>query len=352
MKTYYGVYRVVGNESEWVYVGTEQECREWADCVPSTLHGQVHVREIMGEVDEVWSIRAEVARARGEVEPLIYEDDELIGVTPGDDREKELDEQTWVFEKYIEVTKVRQPYQEKWEALRYQRSVWWSLFKEEMEMNWLELTVYERVSNHYLNPRNPNGIYSIPDNKTKWNVFAWIWEGQQEVVEKCERLQLKRMSYTKSIYKRCMEKNAKCKAFWKTAEGIALTNLNQERSDYWEMIKDLNITWEDYNTLVNGEINPYWTNGETEEVDDMTLSLPTYYEYLDILEDSHNQEMSAMDRGPSSSIGYWDFSIRNSPVYAINPNHRTVVGRNGATHKEQYSVEEWSSLMDEFESWD
>jgi hypothetical protein len=344
MKTYYGVYSVGDdNTSIWMYVGSESECMGICAFNPELMY-----REVQGEVDEVWAIRADVARAWGDVEPVIYEDDELIGPTKGEDKEKDIDEHAWIFEKYIGLSRAREPYQQAWEKLRYARSTWWSLFKEEMDWAWLELDVFDRKAHHYLSPVNPKGIVALHPVDAEIMVNK-IVEARKKVVRRCEALQSQRKSYTYGIYQRCMKINDKCRAFWKTKEGIALTNLNQERSDYWEMIKDLTSTWEDYNSLVNREINPYWTSGETEEVDDMTLSLPTYYEYLDILEDSHNQEMNAMDRGPSLSIGYWDFTQKNSPVYAIDKNHHTVVGPNGATQRRQENAaqaevfeEEWS----------
>jgi hypothetical protein len=351
MKTYYGVctYNEL-DQPVWHYVDIQFGCLQYKAVMCAWVGVEdlpfMYIRELIGERDEVWAIRAEVARNRGEVEPLLYEDDELIGSTLGEDKEKDMDEQAWVFERYIELSKAREPYQEMWEKLRYRRSVWWSFFKEEMEWNWLELSVYERTSNHYLNPMNPNGIYSIESNKDKWSVFSWIWQGQVVVHSRCERLQNERRSFTYGIYERAMDATKKCQAFWKTKEGIALTRLNQERSDCWEMLKDLSCTWEDYNSLVNQEINLYWTSGETEDVDDMTLSMSTLYEILDIMEDTHSKEMDAMERGPSSSVGWWDWSVRNSPVYNVNIGHRTVVGPQGDTMLQK---EDWDSLMSGWE---
>lgn len=353
MSKFYGVYSVSEEQlSVFHYVGTEMECLQykinlcqWAGIdMPF-----VYIRELTGEQDEIWAIRAEVARARGEVEPVLF-DDQLIGVTPGVDKEMELDNNLWLFEEYQRTTKERETLQEKWEGLRRSRNLWWSLFKEEMDANWLKLDVYDTKLNRV---RGINQSTCLIPTEEQWTE---AFMRRTRIWKSCEQMQEKRRSMTFEIYKKAMAATKRCQAFWKTKEGKALTSLNQRRSTLWMCIQDLDCTFEDYNNLVNQEINPYWTTGESEEVDEMALMAQNAVETMDILEETHMEEMSAFEAGESRSSPFWDYEYRtdkanrNSPVYFVREDNM-VVGRNGAaqSNASQVGEDDWNSLLSSLE---
>lgn len=223
---------------------------------------------------------------------------EALSVVPmvqGPDTERALMDNLDLFEEYISLTNEREPLQKKWESLRYARNMWWSLFKEEMDHNWLELDVFDTKLNLRMRTVNPT--------EEQWNKAKAI---RSMIQGRCARTQQRRRNMTYGIYLKAKAATEKCQAFWKTADGIKLSNLNDMRSSVWNAITDLDCTWEDYNNLVNLEFNKYWTTGDTEEVDGMELMANTITEYMDMLEDASHSEDSEADATQYSTRGYWD----------------------------------------------
>lgn len=217
------------------------------------------------------------------------------------DVERELMNNIDLFEEYIRLSKEREQYQVQWEALRYARSAWWSLFKEEMEAPWLEYDKYVAMLDRRM-------LVVQPTND-QWNKAMSL---KSLIFQRAMMKQQDRRGITYPIYLKAMDATRKCQAFWNTKAGHTLSVLNKERSAVWNAISTLNCTWEDYNNLINTEINPYWTNGDTEEVDSMELMCTSVYETLDMLEDASHEEDAQYSSPESRSIGYWSF--RNQAI--------------------------------------
>ncbi len=239
----------------------------------------------------------------------------------GPDKERELWDNIDLFEGYIRLSKEREKYQEKWELLRYRRNTWWSLFKEEMDWNWMELDLFEIKLNKRLAVVEPTPV--------QWKKAK---EVRSTIYNRCLSVQSKRRTVTYPIYLKAMDATRKCQAFWQSEDGRILNALNAERSAYWEAISQLNVTWDDYNQVLECEINRWMTNGDTEEVDTMEMMATNSWEAMEDLSASHAAEMSQFDR-VSNGSGYW--------------NWRTAAGTKLAA-QQQFSEEEeaWRKYVD------
>ena len=218
-----------------------------------------------------------------------------VPMVQGPDTERTLLDNLDLFEDYISLTNERAPYQAKWETPRYARNMWWSLFKEEMDYNWMELDLFEG--------KLEGRMRLVTPTEDQWNKAKAI---RKMIYGRCIRTQNRRRTMTYGIYLKAKAATEKCQAFWKTADGIKLSNLNDMRSSVWNAITDLDCTWEDYNNLVNLEFNKYWTTGDTEEIDGMELMANTITEYMDMLEDASHSEDAEMDAVESKASGYWN----------------------------------------------
>lgn len=229
-------------------------------------------------------------------------------VPPSDstDLERQLDINIPLFEAYIAVTKEREVLQEKWEALRYVRSTWWSLFKEEMEWNWNE---YDRFVD-----RLDKRLRVVSPTDEQWKA-AMIMKSR--VYEHCMSVLNQRRSVTYPIYQKAKAATDRCREFWKTSAGIRLNELNEQRSGLWDLIQDLDVTFDDYNSLLEEVLTPYWTSGDTEEVDEQELVANTPVETMDLLEFTHSEEMKAYTLPIGKGKGFWS----NRNMYKVNASH-------------------------------
>lgn len=122
---------------------------------------------------------------------------------------------------------------------------------------------------------------------------------------KCKRWK----DHTWPLISRALALNEGCKGFWLTDEGKELNRLKENLNCVWEAVKALkaeyNVTFGDYYSFMRDDINPYFTNGETEEVDTMELMANSSYEHMDMLEDTHMEEMAAFEQPESKGRGFW-----------------------------------------------
>lgn len=227
-----------------------------------------------------------------------------VPASMGTDMERELSNNLDLFEDYIRISAERDMYQKGWETIRYARSSWWSLFKEEMDENWMELVLFDTK----LDKR----MLSVQPTDEQWKKARTI---RSMIHARCVRKQQARREYTYSIYLKAMAATKKCREYWNTPAGKELSRLNDERSTIWGMISDLDCTWEDYNNLIGMEINKYWTNGDTEEVDSMEMMCTSVYETMDLLEDASHEEDSQYNAPQSKSRGYWNYKSAAISVY-------------------------------------
>ncbi len=254
------------------------------------------------EVEDTPEVRAIFQRIADEMlmESAKKEAEGAVRAPSGPDLERQLMDNLDLFEEYIRITVEREPLQKKWEILRYRRNTWWSLFREEMDFNWMRLDLFDQrfnkwVETHIKERTKPTG--------KQWREAKAM---RSLVFKECKKMVSRRWDTTNKVFLKAMDATRACQAFWRTEEGMYLSQLNDLRSTLWNQIQELDVTFEDYNNLLQTEFNPYWTTGDTEEVDTMELMANTTYEYLDMLEDASHEEDSAMFEAGSSLPGYWD----------------------------------------------
>ncbi len=91
---------------------------------------------------------------------------------------------------------------------------------------------------------------------------------------------------------------------------------NDKLSDLWAQWNELKDKskalaethkgiWTVYFNLINEELNPYLTTGETEDVDDFSLLANTQYEVMEIYAFSHVCEMAEEDAPEAEGQGFW-----------------------------------------------
>lgn len=80
-----------------------------------------------------------------------------------------------------------------------------------------------------------------------------------------------------------------------------------------EVVGDNQWLWGKYFSLASEEISPYFTNGDTQEVDDQVALYPTVNELVDIYRDEHIKEMSIINDPQPKGRGYWD-NKQSSPI--------------------------------------
>ncbi len=103
--------------------------------------------------------------------------------------------------------------------------------------------------------------------------------------------------------------NARKAEYHKIRGTDKLSDLWAQWNELKEQSKQLADThkgiWTVYFNLINEELNPYLTTGETEDVDDFSLLANTQGEVMDIYCFSHIREMSEEDAPEAEGQGFW-----------------------------------------------
>lgn len=346
--TYYGVCTY--NEEDqpvWHFVGAQMECYRYIAGIASWTGCElpfIFVRELIGDHDEVWAIRAQVARARGEPEPVLFEQDEPIALSSEVDTEKELNDNLHIFEEYIKVTKKLRDLDAKyWDPLKRARTLWWSYFKEEMDTNWLELDVYDRKLNRI---RGVYERYCLIPTKAMWDE---AFRRRSIIFNRCLKKQQNRREFTYSIYQKAKKATERCRAFWSTNQGKLRTDLATRRGELWEQIQQLDVTFSDYNQLVDLVFDPYWCNQDLEEREEQDWGTIGVYETLEALEESHYQEMEWLYRERRGK-GFWDWrEAKPGPMYFVRLPKQSKSQKDGLQPSQlangRIPDEDWDSLM-------
>jgi exonuclease VII small subunit len=157
-----------------------------------------------------------------------------------------------------------------WSELCAARDMAWSLFREEMEYNWLTVDRFDSKADSRLAELTSQG--QEPDEKG-WQKFL---EKRGMLLQSVKRIERTRYNTTRSFYERAMELTKQCRDFWQTAEGKAINRIRQQRKDLFQTLvvkkEDGTCHWDyvrDYWNLCNEEISKdYLSTSDGAGVDD------------------------------------------------------------------------------------
>lgn len=215
----------------------------------------------------------------------------------GVDRERQLYDNLDLFDLCTSLTnEVEAMEKGTWEVLRYNRAMWWSLFKEEMDAPWLE---YDQFVTK-LDKR----MREVAPTDEQWSKAMSL---KSLIYQRCMRKQQDRRGITYPIYQKALAATEKCKAFWKTPYGRRLSVLKKELDAVWKAIKALDVSWKDYNALAETELNPYLTWGGDDEEEETNQMVKDTYEYMDLLEDASHTEDAEYDAAQSNGPAFWSW---------------------------------------------
>jgi len=266
--------------------------------------------------DQIDNALYTAAQAMGRLTPETAAGNVLFDDSPvpheGPDYERALTEAISVFDKYFEVSIELDKAVDLtgWNALRTRRQTWWSHFQEEMDTNWLRLSVFERKADRQLYLLAKDGKEPTPE---QWDRFM---KSRKNIMNACLNMQNQRYEFTSSIYRKCQQVTTEARTFWKTPAGEEINRLRNVRSNLY---KELNqpvllldgstiIPWElvtSYWQLREEEMSPYFTSGDTSSVDDPEIVME-HKSQIESLMDTHLLEESQIEKSDTYWMNWYD----------------------------------------------
>lgn len=206
-------------------------------------------------------------------EPLVEDeiDDEHQSIQPTVDREARLNEAIPLFDKYLELSeKIDKACQHfGWSELSAARDMAWSIFKEEMDYNWLSLDLFDDKIEKRMIQLAAQG--QEPD-ENGWNRFL---EMRDQHLKRVKAIQRARYPITRKFYDRAQTLTKQCRDFWKTAGGKVINQLREEKKELYKVLTtkvDGYSCWDfvsDYWKLRQEEISKsYLSSNDNAGVDD------------------------------------------------------------------------------------
>lgn len=270
------------------------------------------------------------------------------------DREKEIADNVEVFDWYRELTRCRAPLQRQWEAVKGAKDNAWMTFLDEKPHLWKEYDEF--------NARLDGWLTRVTPSEKEWTIAMnrKLWYQNQAFCER-QLIGKKEIARRKTWYEYIPTHCGKCKgcdqwnttgkylyygevepameavkAFWASPSGQQLNELNAYWKGVWEYMQTLNVRFSDFYSLLEEEINPYFTNGDTEEVDTMESMAQNIYETLDHLEEQHAALEDEVNGMSMNAGNLWDWR-EEQKVLRRAQSSKSV--------QPQYSEEELSALL-------
>lgn len=265
--------------------------------------------------DEIEDLIYDLAKEKGLVaQPLVEE--VIFEDTPVDhsgiDYERAMVEAIPLFDQYFEASKKLDKAVDVsgWNTLRARRQLWWSHFAEEMDTNWLKLSAFESKADHRLLMLEKVG--KEPSDE-QWAKFM---DSRKRIMRDCMDMQNKRYELTSGIYRKALAVTNEAKAFWKTPAGEAINTLRNIRSELYKELTTPRILadgsiiqfWDmrvSYFQLMEEELSPYFTVGDTSSVDDPE-TVAEVKETVEGLMDAHLLEESQIEAGDIRWMNWYD----------------------------------------------
>jgi hypothetical protein len=152
-----------------------------------------------------------------------------------------------------------------WSELSAAKDMAWSIFKEEMDTNYMALDKFDTKADKRLTALAAQGEEPKPE---QWNKFLTV---RSKLLRQAKATEQRRFDYTHKFYDRARGLNAECKRFWKSENGKVINGLiAQRRQLYADLVK--NDQWKyvaEYWKLRNEEISrSYLSTNDNAGVDD------------------------------------------------------------------------------------
>jgi len=152
-----------------------------------------------------------------------------------------------------------------WAALASEKSLAWSIFKEEMNYNWLEFDRFIEKADVRLAILESKGKEVT---EPQWFQFNKM---KEDICKRVYKKQYTRYSVTRPYFDKAMNLTKQCKEFWQTEGGKHLSSLiSARRESYKELVK--NGHWRyvaEYWKLRNEPISCFYlSDNDNAEVDD------------------------------------------------------------------------------------
>jgi hypothetical protein len=265
---------------------------------------------------EIEQLLFDVAKQKGTLlEALVEEEmDDTYSVSTEEqiDHEKELGEAIPLFDEYFglseRIDKLCIEYG--WSELSAAKDFAWSLFKEEMDYNWLALDRFDAKADTRLAVLATKG--QEPE-ESKWQAFLTM---RAHLLKQVSSRESWRYNYTRSFYDKAIKLNAECREFWKTDNGQHLNSLIAERKSLFTTLVGADL-WKyvaEYWKLRNSEISrTYLSENDNEGVDD-PAALNQLRDSATALAETHLFEEEKEERGNI----YWEKWYDSFLSYSLN----------------------------------
>ena len=219
----------------------------------------------------------ELAEDKGLIlQPIVEDeiDDNYVELVPTVDHERKLEEAIPMLDDYFAVSKLLDKAIEKfgWGELVARRDKWWSFFKEEVDTNWLRVDQLDKKVDRRL------FLLAREDKEPTEEQWEKLFTIRGNFIKEAMELEKARMSHTYAIYQKALKATADCREFWNTPQGKAINMLREERKQLYKKLTesdgDKSVPWDycsAYFQLRDAELNPFFTSGDTQAVDDPEL---------------------------------------------------------------------------------
>ena len=258
-------------------------------------------------------------------EPLVENEiddtyDAISEVTLQIDREARLNEAIPLLDKYFElaaqIDEACQKYG--WSELSFAKDMAWSIFKEEMDYNWLVLDRFDDKAEKRLIQLASKG--QEPDEQG-WQRYL---EMRKSLLSQVSKTKNARYFITRKFYDRAVTLTQQCRKFWTTEGGKIINQLRNEKRELFKTLTtkcDGYSHWDfvgDYWNLRKEEISrSYLSSNDNAGVDDPE-ELNLLRDTMKSLRETHIWEQQQIEKGDvvwSKRLGKWlDWSLERARI--------------------------------------